>query len=131
MSAGSDRLAEDLGVDKMTGAARALGEEAVRIKSRLDQLDGWVRGTAKGWFVLGDLLDGEVSLVVNAPLGEARQQVLALRAVLESLAKMQAAEPVAPPASRADDLKAARDRRRLQMVNGVGDKDETSAIVDQ
>jgi hypothetical protein len=125
VSAGSDRLQEDLKVEMLTGAARVLGEEAVRIKSRLDQLDGWIRGTAKGWYVLGDLLDGEVSLVINAPLGEARQQVLALRAVLESLAKLQSAEPAAPVASKADDLKAKRDRRRatgtaaLSAVDGA------------
>jgi hypothetical protein len=116
MSQGSDRLAEDLKVESLSGPARVLAEEAVRIKSRLDQLDGWIRGAHKSWFVLGDLLDGEVSLVINAPLGEARQQVLALRAVLESLAKLQGVEPVAPPASKSDDLKRKREERRLQNI---------------
>jgi hypothetical protein len=116
VSEGSDRLAADLKVETLSGPARVLAEEAVRIKARLDQLDGWIRGTHKTWFVLGDMLDGEVSLVINAPLGEARQQVLALRAVLESLAKLQGAEPVAPPVSLADDLRKRRDERMAKRV---------------
>lgn len=128
MSAGSDRLEADLQVETLSGAARVLAEEAVRIKARLDQLDGWIRGTHKTWFVLGDALDGEVSLVINAPLGEARQQVLALRSVLAELAKLQGTEPVAPPSSLADDLKKRRDER---MAKRVAAEVATSAIVDQ
>jgi hypothetical protein len=111
MSVGSDRLAQDLGVEKLSGPARVLAEEAVRVKARLDQLDGWIRGSHKSWFVLGEALDGEVSLVINAPLGEARQQALALRAILESLGKMTAAEPVAALASKSDEIAAKRAAR--------------------
>lgn len=112
MSESSELLAKDLNLATLTGPARVLAQEAVRIASRLDSLDGWIRGSHKSWYVLGDLLDGEVSLVINAPLGEARQQALALRAVLESLGKLQGAEPAAPPVSKADELKKRRDDRR-------------------
>lgn len=114
MSEGSDRLARDLKVDTLSGPARVLAEEAVRVKSRLDGLDGWIRGSHKSWYVLGDLLDGEVSLVINAPLGEARQQALALRQILESLGKLAAAEPEVRPISQSDELKKRREERRTQ-----------------
>jgi hypothetical protein len=126
VSESSDRLAEDLKLATLTGPARVLAQEAVRIASRLDSLDGWIRGSHKSWYILGDLLDGEVSLVINAPLGEARQQALALRAVLESLAKLTDSVPVAPPASKADELKKKREERRAAATKGT----PGSAIVD-
>lgn len=126
VSESSDQLAADLKLSTLTGPARVLAQEAVRIVSRLDSLDGWIRGSHKSWYILGDLLDGEVSLVINAPLGEARQQALALRAVLAELAKLQGTEAPAPPASKADDLKRKREERRAAAA-----KDKPgSAIVD-
>lgn len=116
MSAGSDRLAKDLEVESLSGPARALAEEAVRMKARLDQLDGWIRGTSKHWFVLGNMLDGQVELVINAPMGEARQTALALKGILAELRQVMANAPAAPVASVADDLKKRREDRRAKAA---------------
>lgn len=113
MTAGSDRLAEELKVDTLRGAERALAEEAVRIKARLDSLDLWISGDQSTWFDLANRVGNDVDLYINAPLGEARQQALALRSVLAELAKIQAAiqEPAKPADSKADELKKKREQR--------------------
>src|SRR5690348_15706925 len=79
MTAGSDRLAQELKVDTLRGAERALAEEAVRIKARLGSLDLWISGDHDTWFDLANRVGSDVDLCINAPLGEARQQALALR----------------------------------------------------
>lgn len=116
MSLGSERLAEDLKVETLTGPERALAEEAVRIKSRLDALDLWISGDHDTWFELATRWQGEAELIINAPLVEARQQGLALRSILAELARQGAGEKVAPPApSKADELKAKREKRMREQ----------------
>jgi len=116
MSTGSDRLSRELGLSKLQGSARALAEEAVRIKARLDALDKWITGKGpEDWFELGRQFGSEVTILINAPLAEARQQALALRAVVAELAKMQEEiKPAAVP-SKADELAKKRADRLAQQ----------------
>lgn len=117
MSAGSDRLARELGLSKLKGGPRALAEEAVRIKARLDTLDLWVNGKAEAdWFEWGSRFGSEVTLLINAPLVEARQQAMALKAVLSELAKGEQAEKAEPAPSVADELKKRREARTSAIV---------------
>lgn len=115
MTIGSERLAQDLKLETLTGPARALAEEAVRIKARLDSLDLWVNGDAGTWMDLADRL-GRTELIITAPLVEARQQAMTLARVLGELAKQQVAtsEPAKPAASALDEIKARRERKRAQ-----------------
>lgn len=117
MSTGSDRLARELGVRGLTGAERALAEEAVRIKARLDSLERYIDGSAEAWVDLANRLGRDVDLYINAPLSEARQQALALRSVLAELVKMQGGEKKPEPApSKTDELKAKREERRAKQA---------------
>lgn len=113
MTIGSDRLAAELKVETLSGAARALAEEAVRIKARLDSLDLWISGDHDTWFEVAERWQGSPEIVINAPLVEARQQALALRAVLSELTKIQGVQdlPATPVTSTSDELRKRREER--------------------
>lgn len=111
-------LADDLNVAGLTGPARALAEEACRIKARLDQLDAIIVGTDDSWLDV-QAVAGDMELTINRPLAEARQQALAFRAVLAELRAVQGvapSEPAAPVADPADELAAAREAKRREAV---------------
>jgi len=116
MTTGSDRLAAELKVESLSGPARALAEEAVRIKARLDSLDLWISGDHDTWFELAERWKGSPEVVINAPLVEARQQALAFRAVVSELTKLQAVQdpPAAPVTSTSDELRKRREERLAQ-----------------
>jgi len=118
VSTGSDRLAADLKVETLAGPERALAEEAVRIKARLDAIDLWISGDHDTWFEVAERWKDAPELVLSAPLVEARQQALALRAVLSELVKMQgaSAEPAQPAASKSDELRKRREERRRNQA---------------
>jgi hypothetical protein len=108
-------LAEDLKLDTLSGPAHALAEEACRIKARLDRLDQLIEGDEADWFGLRrDAAHEDVAEVtINRPLAEARQQALALRAVLAELRAVQGkVEPEAPSVDPADELAKARQAKR-------------------
>jgi hypothetical protein len=117
MSEGSERLAADLQVETLKGAERALAEEAIRIKARLDTLDRWISGDEETWFELANRLGRDVDLTINAPLTEARQQALAMRAVLSELVKLQGSQdqPAEPPRSATDEIRKKREERRARL----------------
>lgn len=118
MSAGSDRLAADLGVDALTGPARALAEEAVRMKHRLDAIDDLLTGKQE-WVELLVKTPGTVAEVtVDKPIGEARQLALALAAVLKTLAAMDVRE-AEKPADVADEV-ARRRAEKLATARASG-----------
>lgn len=107
MSTGSERLAADLKVEGLTGPARALAEEAVRIKGRLDEIDYQLTG-APAWFdLLTKAPETVAEVVVDKALAEARQQALALSSVLKTLAGMNV-EAAAPAADKADEVAKKR-----------------------
>lgn len=109
----AERLAQELGVEKLTGAARALADEAVLITGRLESLDRILAGSEDEWLGIQQRLGSDVATVtVNAPLAEARQQAVALRAILESLAKLTGKEQVQAPASSVDEVAKRRAERR-------------------
>jgi len=91
----------------------ALTEEACRIKERLDRLEAIISGTDPGWMDI-QLTDGTLEVIVNRPLAEARQQALALRAILAELRAIQGGktEPAAPAVDVADELGRAREAKR-------------------
>jgi len=110
------RLAADLKVDTLSGPARALAEEAVLVVERLESLDAQLQGREDTWLGVRRILGTDVAVVeINAPLAEARQQGLALRALLADFVKLTGAAPVEVPASKADELAKKREDRRAQQ----------------
>ncbi|MEW2442799.1 hypothetical protein [Micromonospora marina] len=72
---------------KLKPAERVLAEEACRTADRLDVLDRILRGDEDAWMRLHSANDGGsiVKVVLNNALSEARQQQVALRALLAEL----------------------------------------------
>jgi len=118
VSTGSTDLAGALGLAALTGPRRALAEEAVRIKRRLDELDAFLTGDPAAWHDIALQLGGEVAEVtVRAPMVEARQHALALATVLDKLGVLTREQvPAAPPVDPADELKEARERRQREAA---------------
>ena len=108
------RLWADLTKSPPEPAARVLIEEACRIVDRLDRLDRILTGTADDWLRWQVNDDGsEVTIVINAPLAEARQQATALKQLLAELrqAAGRADGKQGGEGSVIDQLAAARARR--------------------
>lgn len=89
MSAGSERLAADLGVAKLTGPARALAEEIVRTKHRLDTVDDLLTGKQEWVDLLVRTPDTVAEIVLDKPIAEARALMLAMANAMKTLAAMQ------------------------------------------
>jgi len=120
----AERLAADLKTETLSGAARVLADEAVRITRRLERLDAQLEGDQDAWLHLTVNLPETVAEVqVDKALAEARQQALALKGVLAELRAIQgdAGKHEAPPAPSggADDLAEAR-RKRLEQAAAQG-----------
>jgi len=110
-------LAKDIGRDKLTGIARALADEAVLTVERLEHLDRILQGDPDAWLGIVSRMSPEVAeMTVNAPLAEARQQAMALKALLAELSKALGAEVVVPAASKADEVA----RKRAERLAGQG-----------
>lgn len=100
--------------DELTGAQRALAEEACRIVGRLDRLDGILAGEPGEWMRFRSNGDGtEVTVTLDRALAEARAQAVALKQIVAEL-RQSAAKVVAPskPEGGSDDLAARRAARR-------------------
>lgn len=70
----------------LAGGGRALAEEACRIADRLDRLDDVLRGREHEWMTVRVPRDGgDLVLVVDGALAEARQQATALRQLIAGL----------------------------------------------
>lgn len=99
-------------------ARRVLMEEACRIADRLDRLDALLTGESDAWarFTVSD--DGaEVTVTVDKALAEARQQQLALRAIVAELRQGQAEQPQ-QGGGILDQLAARRAARRTGAAGG-------------
>lgn len=118
MSAGSERLATDLGVDRLTGPARALAEEATRMKHRLDKIEDLLTGKQEWVELLVRTPDTVAEIVLDKPIAEARQLALALGTTLKTLAGMDV-EVAEKPADVADEM-AERRRRRADEARASG-----------
>lgn len=108
-------LADDLKLAGLIGPARALAEEACRIKARLDRLELLITGEDAAWFELREAA-GDLEVTVNKPLAEARAQALALRAVLAEFRAFQGVKDESgrtPAPDAADDLAKKREDKRL------------------
>jgi hypothetical protein len=118
----ADRLAADLKVTELSGIPRALAEEAVLVMVRLEALDRILTGEPDAWMeVVTHIPPTVAELRIQAPLAEARQQGQALRALLAEFAKQTGQkEAEVPPASKADELAAARARRLAEQAQAGG-----------
>lgn len=114
MSARSDQLWADLDGDKLTGPARVMAIEAVRLADRLDTMDAFLAGDEDAWHRLSCRLDGQAEVVLDKGLSEARQHALALATVLVALAKLTGEAKVEAPKSAADDLAARRKEKQRE-----------------
>lgn len=106
LNSGGKRLWADLGGDDAVGEARVLIVEACRITDRLDKLDRQIND-GEPWMTLkySDAGD-EVTVIVDKPLAEARQQATALKQLLADLRQQRGATAV-PPARPAPSTAAA------------------------
>jgi len=108
----AERLEAELKVSTLTGAARALAEEAVLTVVRLEHLDRVLQGEADAWLDIVTRMPPTVAeVVISAPLAEVRQQAMALKGLLSELGKLTGQEVAAPVASAADEVKKRRDAR--------------------
>ena len=119
----AERLAADLKVEELAGAARVLADEAVRITRRLERLDAQLEGDQDAWLHLtANLPETVAEVTVDKALAEARQQALALKGVLAELRAIQGADSgksEAPPlpTGGADDLAEKRKRRLAEAAS--------------
>jgi hypothetical protein len=93
--------------------------EACRITDRLDRLDALLLADQETWARLQvpDNDSGEIRLVLNAALAEARQQQLALKAITAELRAARAgAKPAGTGGSVLDQLAARRAARRANAT---------------
>lgn len=110
----AQRLARDLAVETLTGAARALADEAVLILERLENIDAQLRGRDDSWWYIRQRVPDHVEIKISGPLAEARQQQVALNVLLTSLAKLTGQQMPDTGADIADDLAARRNARLAQ-----------------
>jgi hypothetical protein len=116
------QLWRELAKDLRTPAQRVLLEEACRIADRLEQLDRLLRGESATWLRLVEDIDtGEVTVVVDKALAEARQQQLALSRLMAEIRQSGAAGAATPQPTQGvsfrDDLRA---RREARLANAAG-----------
>ena len=89
-----DRLLREVRVG-LRPAQVILLEEAARIVDRLDRLDDILTGDRQEWLRLRLEDSGDITVIVNGPLAEARQQAATLKAIISEL--RQSAGPIALP----------------------------------
>lgn len=118
MSGGSERLAADLKVEALSGPSRALAEEAVRMKHRLDTIDDLLTGQQEWVSLLIKAPETVAEVTVDKPIGEARQLALALATVLKTLAGMDV-RGAEKPADVADEM-AKRREAKLERAKASG-----------
>jgi hypothetical protein len=104
--------------DGLGPAHRVLLEEACRIADRLDRLDALLEGRQDAWLRFDSSRDdgGEVRVVIDALLGESRQQATALRGLVAeiraAMGKSGRPVPVKPKGAGLGDLSARIAARR-------------------
>ena len=105
------RLADDLQVDTLDGAARALAEEAVLIVQRLEMIDDQLSGRDNSWWYIRQRVPDHVEIKIGGPMQEARQQAAVLAGLLRDLEKLTGAKAEDPGMDLADELANRRDQR--------------------
>ena len=106
-------------VDLPPGAL-VLVEEACRTADRLERLDRALRGNGAEWLRVREShreAGGDLVLVVNPVLAEARQQQNALRQILATL-EVAAAKAVESKAQEVDPLRAIVDGSNVYRLTG-------------
>lgn len=94
--------------------------EAARIADRLERLDAFLRGDAREWVhFAGQLAEGaDMRVTVDGALVEARQQALALKALVAEIRQGQAWVAERPGAA-ADDAPTAKEDRLANVLQLV------------
>lgn len=98
-------------------AETVLIEEACRLADRLDRLDALLRGDEDAWLRLRDRLDGggQVVVILDSALGEARMHATALKQIVAELrqggAKAGGNPGTGQGGSIVDQLAAQREKR--------------------
>lgn len=106
-------------------AERVLIAEACRLADRLDRLDAISNGRDRAWLQISDDLDavavdGQVTVIVDKVLAEARQQQATLKQILGELRQAASGTPSAvngPGGSFLDQLAA---RRKARLADAAG-----------
>ncbi|MEW2474621.1 hypothetical protein AB0875_12600 [Micromonospora gifhornensis] len=98
----------------------ALVEEICRTADRLDRLDAIVNGRDRAWLTLEVDDVGEVTVVVDKVLGEARQQQMTFKGLLAELRAIRGASAKSPAGRRAP--------KEVSGVGGGGITDLTARI---
>jgi hypothetical protein len=107
-------LIDEYDVEGLGPVHRRLVLEAARIVDRLDRLDRLIAGDTDTWARLDVPRQDDgtpVRVVLNVPMGEARQQAVALRALA---AELRAARPKADAAPAEEDPLERRRRERAE-----------------
>ena len=91
--------------------------EACRMKDRLDRLAGALSSSSSLWFELGDPIEtadgeGEIQVVVNNMIAEARQLQAAMTINLGKIGVLKPAKAISESSSIMDQLQAKRAARR-------------------
>lgn len=94
------KLLRELNAESLPPAQRILAEEAARIADRLDRLDAILEGNRREWLHFRTKEDGDVTVIVNSVLSEARQQASTLKAIVAELRAASASKPGGVPAGQ-------------------------------
>ncbi|MEV0726016.1 hypothetical protein AB0I37_24960 [Micromonospora purpureochromogenes] len=112
------RIWREEGGAALTGARRALLEEACRLADRLDRLDAILAGDRGEWMRFQVSEDGaDVTVTLDKALAEARQQAVALKQLVGELRQGGAVDKPATGGSVLDQLAA---RRAQRLANPAG-----------
>lgn len=104
----------ELNADKLPAPTRHLVHEAGRLLDRLDRLHALLAGREEAWVTVFQGEEGEVTLIIDKILAEARQYTLAYTQVFERLRQAGAvskAEPEPEEGGLFDELARKREER--------------------
>jgi F0F1-type ATP synthase epsilon subunit len=103
-------------------AERVLIAEACRLADRLDRLDAISNGKDRAWLQISeeiaDVTDGQVTVIVDKVLTEARQQQATLKQIIAELRQAGASAPAAGQGGSILDQLAARRAQRRSNAAG-------------
>lgn len=114
----------EVGADKLSAPVRSLVHEAARLLDRLDRLHALLQGREDFWLQVYAGEDGEVTLVVDKVLDQAKGYSLAYATLFD---KLRQAGVIAKPAQGEgekpkglfDELEQKRQEREREQLRGT------------
>jgi hypothetical protein len=106
------RLWKEMRGDTLDPMRKLLLEEACRLADRLDRMDASLNGESAEWLHVQTDDGGEVTVVVDRALSEARQHATALKQIVAELRQSAAGGKPATGGGVLDQLAAKRAQRR-------------------